>query len=83
MSKTFSAKDVADRYGVDARTVLFWIKSGELRAINGSRKINSKKPRWRITQESIEAFELLRGSTRPPAKANRRRQRPPDVIEFY
>ena len=62
--------------------VLAWIKTGELRAINVGRKPGAKKPRWRITHEALEAFELTRTATPLPAKARRRRQ-PAEVIEFY
>jgi hypothetical protein len=84
-SPTFSVKDVAERYGVEVHTVLAWIKSGELApAVNVSRKINSRKPRWRITQQALDDFEALRASTPPPPKLQRRkRAEKADVIEFY
>jgi excisionase family DNA binding protein len=82
MSSTLSVRDVCERYGVGEHTVLGWIASGELRAINVGRRSGAKKPRWRITQEALEAFEAQRTPT-PPAPRTRRRKRPPGVIEFY
>ena len=81
MSKTLTVKDLCERYGVNEHTVLGWIRSGELRAINVGRKAGSKKPRWRVTPEALASFELLRSHTPPPPRTRRKRQT--DVIEFY
>ena len=62
MSSTLSVRDVCERLGVNEHTVLGWIRSGELRAVNVGRRPGGKKPRWRITQEALEAFEQLRTS---------------------
>jgi excisionase family DNA binding protein len=82
MSSTFSVKDLTERYGVGEHTVLGWIRSGELRAVNVGRHQGAKKPRWRITQEALETFEMARTPTPPPPRA-RRRKRPLGIIEFY
>ena len=82
MSSTLSVHDLTERYGVSEHTVLGWIRSGELRAVNVGRRPGGKKPRWRITQEALEAFEQLRTAA-PPAPRLRRRKRPADMIEFY
>jgi excisionase family DNA binding protein len=82
MSSTYSVKDLTQIYGVTENTVLAWIHSGELKAVNVGRKLSAKKPRWRITQEALDGFELLR-TPAPPAPRTRRRKRPADVIEFY
>jgi excisionase family DNA binding protein len=79
---TLSVRDLCERYGVGEHTVLGWINSGELRAVNVGRHPGAKKPRWRITQDALEAFEALRTPT-PPVPRTRRRKRPADVIEFY
>lgn len=80
--RALTVRDVCDRYGVTEHTVLGWIRSGELKAINVGRRVGARKPRWRITAEALAAFEQLRTVTPPP----RRTQRPrpgPGVIEFY
>jgi excisionase family DNA binding protein len=82
MSSTLSVRDVCERYGVSEGTVLQWIRSGELRAVNVGRRLGAKKPRWRIPQTALEAFELARTATPPPPRT-KRRKRPADVIQFY
>jgi excisionase family DNA binding protein len=79
---TLSVKDLTQRYGVSEHTVLGWIGSGELRAVNVGRRPGAKKPRWRVTQEALEAFEQLRTPT-PPLPRVRRRKQPEHVIAFY
>jgi hypothetical protein len=79
---TFSVRDVTERYGVSEHTVLGWIKTGELKAMNVGRRLGAKKPRWRITQAALAAFELSRTPT-PSLPRSRRRKRPAEVIEFY
>ena len=82
MSGTLSVRDLCKRFAVSEHTVLGWIRSGELRAVNVGRKLVSKRPRWRITPEALEAFELLRTPT-PPLPKTKRRKQAADVIEFY
>ncbi len=82
MSSTLSVHDLCERYGVGEHTVLGWIASGELKAVNVGRRLAAKKPRWRITQEALAAFELARTHTPPPPRT-KHRKRPADVIQFY
>jgi excisionase family DNA binding protein len=77
---TLSVKEVKDRYGVSENTVLSWIKSGQLQAINVGRTPAGKRPRWRITQQALEEFELARSSSSPTNRI--RRKKVPDIIEF-
>jgi excisionase family DNA binding protein len=78
----YTVQDIQRRYGVTEHTVLGWVHSGELKAVNVGRTPKAKKPRWRITQEALEAFEQLRTTTPTPPRARRRKQ-PADVIPFY
>jgi excisionase family DNA binding protein len=80
--RTLSVKELCERYGVNEHTVLGWIRSGELRAINVGRRQGTKKPRWRITPEALVAFELLRTPT-PPIPRTRRRKQAGEVIDFH
>jgi excisionase family DNA binding protein len=80
---TFTIAQVAEKYGVNASTVLSWIKSGDLPAINVGRSIAKKKPRWRVTASALEQFEQLRTATPPPPPAPRRTRKKPNVIQFY
>lgn len=81
--KTFSVQQLCERYQVGQPVILLWIKSGELQAINVS-AIRGKKPRWRVTQAAVEAFEIARGSSPvvPPVR-RRRKTAQADVIQFY
>ena len=79
--KTYGIREIRERYGVGEHTVLGWIRRGELRAIDVSRKAGGR-PKWRVTQVALEEFELLRTRTPTPPRA-RRWKRPGDVIEFY
>jgi excisionase family DNA binding protein len=81
MGSTHSVRDLSERYGVTEHTVLAWIHSGELRAVNVGRRPGAKKPRWRIPATAVEAFEQLRAPGPLPRRA--RRHRPADVIPFY
>lgn len=52
---------LARRWGVTHDTVLFWIHSGELRAIDGSRR-KGQRPRFLIDAADIAAFENSRAA---------------------
>ena len=78
----YTVQDIQRRYNVTVQTVLGWIHSGELRAVNVGRRQGAKKPRWRITQEALEAFEQARTPVRPAPRGDRRKA-PADVVKFY
>ncbi len=78
---TFSIKDIQERYAVGEHTVLRWIHQGELLAYSVSRSPGGK-PKWRVNEEALEAFELSRTPTPPPI-TRRRKQQPAGVVEFY
>lgn len=61
---TYGIKDLCERFAVGEHTVLGWIHRGEMRAIDVSRK-QGGRPKWRITQEALAAFELLRTPSPP------------------
>jgi excisionase family DNA binding protein len=79
---THTVGDICERYGVSEHTVLGWIRSGELRAVNVGRRLDGKKPRWRISAEALAAFEALR-TPAPPAPRVRRRKRAAEIVHFY
>lgn len=76
-----TARQYAQRLGIDVGKVLAWIHSGELRAVDVS-QYRSGRPRWRIPVDAIAAFEQAR-STRPAAKPGRRRRQQIAVKEFF
>lgn len=51
--------ELAERWGVSAPKVIAFIENGELEAINIAHR-NCTRPRYRISQEAIEAFERSR-----------------------
>lgn len=79
--RAFTVRDLCERYGIGEHTVLGWIRSRELRAIDVSRNRRGK-PRWRVTPEALEAFELIRTPSPPPPR-KRRRKPPADLVEYY
>jgi excisionase family DNA binding protein len=80
---TYSVKDLEERLGVGEHTILGWIKSGELKAINVGR-VAGKRPKWRISPEALAAFELGRESGGPPvATKTKRKKADPEVITYY
>lgn len=81
--RTRTVREVCDRYGVNEHTVLWWIRSGELRAFNVGRRPGARKPRWRITTEALEAFEAMRMVTPAPTPRRRRGRKPDSEISFY
>jgi len=77
---SLTIKEIAERLAVTQHTVLAWIRSGELKAMDVSRT-RGGKPQWRVTPEALEAFELARTAT--PTPPRRRRRKKPDVVEFF
>ena len=66
-----SVSQIAERYAVKTETVLAWIHSGSLIAIDVSTA--RKLPRWRITAESLARFEESRLSQPPVAVEKQKR----------
>jgi transposase len=78
----YTIRDLQIRFGVSTHTVLGWVNSGELKALNVGVTLGKKKPRWRITADALAAFEAARAPTPAPARvAGRKKQ--PAVVEFY
>lgn len=77
----YTVRTIELRYGVTEGTVLGWIRSGQIKALNVGRTPGAKRPRWRITQGAVDAFEASRTATPPEPRA--RRSKPADVVNFY
>jgi excisionase family DNA binding protein len=78
----YTVNDVSRTFGVNLNTVLGWIASGELKAVNVGRAPGRKKPRWRIPQRALDEFEASRTPAAIPPRARRRKQAA-DVVSFY
>jgi excisionase family DNA binding protein len=68
-SRTFTVREVADYFGVNASKVGKWIANGELKAVNIALSANGMRPRYRVTQASLDAFEAARSVCSPPCRA--------------
>ncbi|MCE9562877.1 MAG: helix-turn-helix domain-containing protein [Planctomycetes bacterium] len=79
----FTVEDLRQRFGVTEATILTWIHAGELKAINVGRHPGLKRPRWRVTQAALDAFEEARTPTATPIKSRPRKRAVSGVIEFY
>lgn len=72
---TYDVRQLVERYEVTQTTVLHWIASGQLRAINVGVDPGKQKPRWRITEEALREFELARSTSPPPTPSPRKRRK--------
>jgi hypothetical protein len=72
----FTVPQLARQWGLDPHKVITWIRSGELRAINGAKDPNSCRPRFLIDVADIRAFEEAREviPACPPPRARHRRR---------
>jgi hypothetical protein len=73
--------ELARRWGISPDKVLAWIKSGELRAVNGALKVHGR-PRFLIDVADIIAFEQRRMVAISSQACNRKRQ-PAGVIQYF
>lgn len=82
-SATFTVPELAARWRVARHKIVALIRAGELTGFDVSlagRGVGTKA-RWRVTADSVEAFELRRAgkaTPRPP-----RRTREPAGVMFY
>ena len=74
-------REIAQRLGVKMDSVLTWIHSAELRAVNVAAR-QGKKPRWRILESDLAAF-LASRAVQPPAPPVRRRRKDPLVTSYF
>jgi hypothetical protein len=68
----FTPPELARRWRVKDSKIVAWITAGELHAINVANK-GARRPRYRISPDAVQAFELMR-SVMPPPKVTRRRR---------
>jgi excisionase family DNA binding protein len=80
IERDLTVAEYAERKAVSQHTVLGWIQSGELRAINVARRQGSR-PHWRISTEAVERFELSRTASSPLPRTHRRKQSE-KIIQF-
>lgn len=83
MKRKITPPELAERWGVNPDKVLFFIRSGELRAIDASLLPGQGKPRYLIDEADIEAFELSRQVQPPLPTSRRRRTTTPDIVRNF
>lgn len=79
--RTYTTAEVAEFLKVSPDKILAWINSGELEGIDVSSR-GSRKRRFRVTNDALQAFLRLR-ATRPAPKPTRRRRREEERIPEY
>ena len=72
---TYGVKEVRTSFRVSEGTVLAWIRSKELAAINVA-PTRGGRPKWRMSEEALKQFELLRGTVAPTSAPTARRRKP-------
>jgi excisionase family DNA binding protein len=80
--KKLTPPQLARRLGVGTDKVLNWIRTGELRAINGATKPNGR-PRYLVDIEDLEAFENRRAVTPRRVAATRTETSSSDVTKYF
>lgn len=63
----------ADHLGIGEDAIIGHIRAGRLRAANVG--LGTRRPRWRITAEALDAFVESRTSTPMPVKRPQRKRR--------
>lgn len=83
VSKWLTPPQVARARGVKPAKVLAWIATGELEAVNHAGSVTGR-PRWRISDAALAAFDRARSNRGGPERAApRQRVRQSNVIEFF
>lgn len=80
-TKWLTPPEIAEAMGVGASTVIGWIRSGELAALDVARR-DSRRPRYRIAEADFEAWKEGR-RVRPPAPKARRRRSDPSITQYF
>jgi hypothetical protein len=84
-SPAISCKALAERWGVPIKKIHALIDAGELVALNVALNPHGAKPRYRITETEIEAFEDRRRSQpkQVPIRSRRRRKAAVGITEYF
>ncbi len=74
-STTYTPPELAKRWRVKPSKVLTWIRCGELDAIDVSSRPGIGRPRFRVSSEAVERFELGRAVKPKPKRRRQNRSR--------
>ena len=83
--RKYTPPEIGKMWGISADRVVAWIKVGQLRAIDVSSNPGIGRPRYRIDQADLIAFENSRAVHPPPSRPQRRRRQREDsqILEFF
>ena len=73
---------LAKRYGVSVDKIIRWILAGELAAMNLA-TVADGRPRYKITEEAVQAFEARRATRAPVLTRRRKRTAPADIVRHF
>lgn len=65
--KYYSIQQVSEMLGCDDETVLAQIHSGDLEAVNIAKKVDAKRPTWRVPELGLGRWVLRRSNAKPVA----------------
>jgi excisionase family DNA binding protein len=72
----YTVQEVQELLGCEDETVLAWIHSGQLLAVNISKSLNPRRPTWRIAKSALNRHLQARQNSQeqtPAPKATKRK----------
>jgi excisionase family DNA binding protein len=63
----YSIQQASEMLECDDETILAQIHSGELSAVNIAKKVDAKRPTWRIAESELGRWLLRRSNSKPVA----------------
>lgn len=75
----YTVQEASETLSVDDETILAWIHSGELIAINITKTPGSKRPTWRIGERELGLVLLARSNARKASCQVKRTRKPKTV----
>jgi len=82
LSPMFTPPEIARRLRVKPERVIAWIRAGKLPAINVAQP-GSRRPRFRISRESLEEYERTLAVHSPKPQPTPARTKLAEVIRFF
>jgi hypothetical protein len=80
--RNLTPPEIARRYRVGTKKVISWIATGELAALNLASS-SSTRPRYSVTPEALEEFEVARRVIPEAGPVRRRRRRLPSGVKQF
>jgi excisionase family DNA binding protein len=64
MERHYTVQEASQLLACDDETILAQIHSGQLSAVNIAKKVNAKRPTWRISEAELGKWLLRRSNTK-------------------